>query len=881
MSPLRFTAIAICALLGCGPLVVSSQPSPATGPEVPSLRLPEGARPLSYHLALTVVPGAAKAAGEITIDVVLSRPHPVLWLNAEALNVSSAVTDAVGVKASLLGAHDPFVGLAFDPPLPAGRHRLTLVFEAEQSRNSSRGLFTMEQDGAWYTMTQFEPTSARRAFPCFDEPAYKVPWTLSLTVPRDVVAVANTPVAAVTDLPDGMKIVRFEATRPLPSYLVAFAVGPWEFVDLGRIGMQPTPTRIVVPRGRAGETGFVAGAYPELFARIERWFGIAHPYPKLDHIAIPLNVPFAMENAGLVTYGEWVLLAKPEASSPRFRRVASGIGAHEIAHQWFGNLVTPTWWDDIWLNEAFATWFAEKMVSQWHPDWERGSRRVVERAEAMEADARASARQIREPIRASGDIKNAFDGITYQKGATVIAMFEGWIGEPAFRRAVQRYLAAHQDGNATVQDFLSALSKASGHPVDRAFSTFLDQNGMPQVAVALDCSGHGAKLTLTQQRYATLGARPATGARWQIPVCVKYGTNNGPAQACTLLSDASATMRIGGSCPSYVFANAGGRGYYLPDYRGDLLARLAANRGALTVAESASLIYDLRPLVSSGAITAAQALAWVQAGARGGQRQEVVAAIEVATFIRDIVVGPDEQASFQAFVRTVFGPRARRLGFAPSAGESDDDQLLRRALLRFAGPYDPEIAEEARRLALAWTRDRSTIDPALTEIVLVIAARTGDAALFDALLVEARTTTKLSDRRDLLVALFSFGEPALARRGQALLLDPGLDIRDLVSAHWGSLRSSPPEPYSQEFLVAHFDAYAKRVSADQPATWPFFAQGLCSADARSEVEAFWRGRTARYPGAERNVSQTLDAIEICSQVRAAQQPSARAYLAKP
>ncbi len=350
--------LALIASAWSAPTVAQSAPDPAP----PALRLPDGARPLRYALTLTVVPGAEKAPGEIAIDLELDREHALLWLHADALTVTRATVAGGSSSIRVLSGHDQLVGLGFDPPLAAGRHRLTLSYEAEQSRNSTRGIFASQHAGAWYAMTHFEPTSARRAFPCFDEPSFKVPWQLTLRVPQDLVAFSNTPGIDEADTEPGMKRVQFRETRPLPSYLVAFAVGAWESVDLGRAGMQPTPMRVIVPKGRKADTAFAAGAYPPIFEQTERWFGIPHPYEKLDHIAIPLSVGFAMENAGLITYGAPTLLATPRATSPRFRRGAANIGAHEIAHQWFGNLVSPAWWDDLWLNEAFATWFAEKIV---------------------------------------------------------------------------------------------------------------------------------------------------------------------------------------------------------------------------------------------------------------------------------------------------------------------------------------------------------------------------------------------------------------------------------------------------------------------------------------------------------------------------------------
>jgi alanyl aminopeptidase len=405
---------------------------------------------------------------------------------------------------------------------------------------------------------------------------------LTLRVPRDMVAGSNTPVVAESDDEGARKIVRFAATDPLPSYLVAFAVGHWETVSAGTLGKRSTPMSLIAPRGKKAALAFGAHAFPELFALEERWFGIDYPFAKLDHIAIPLGVRFAMENAGLITYGAPILL-QPATATPAFRHAAANIGAHEMAHQWFGNLVTMQWWDDIWLNEAFATWFAEKMVDAWRPAYERGTGRVHARAHAMETDRLVSARRIRQPIVVRGDIFNAFDSITYQKGATVIGMFEGWVGDEPFRRGVRSYLDQHRYGSATVRDFLDALGAASGRPVAPAFATFLDQNGVPEVSVALACTNGRARLSLEQRRYAAQETSAAE-QRWQIPVCARYGSGSASRTACTLLAGREGSLDLGSGCPAFIVANAGGRGYYLPAYSADLLARLARHRAALTSA---------------------------------------------------------------------------------------------------------------------------------------------------------------------------------------------------------------------------------------------------------------------------------------------------------
>ncbi len=550
--------------------------------------------------------------------------------------------------------------------------------------------------------------------------------------------------------------------------------------------------------------------------------------------------------------------------------VSANVGAHEMAHQWFGNMVTTAWWDDIWLNEAFATWFADKMVDLWQPNYERGAGRSEERAEAIAEDMLTSARRIREPINSRGDILNAFDSITYQKGATVIGMFEGWIGEEPFRRGVRRYLESRRDGNATVDDFLGALGTASNRPIAPAFSTFLDQNGVPQVEVKLQCAAGGVKLALSQHRLTPLGVADASDQRWQIPVCVRYGKGATTRQSCTLLAEKSTTLALPGSCPTFVFANAGGRGYYVANYHDGLLARLATDRNALSPSEYASLLYDIRALIRAGSLSGAQALEWVRAAGSSHDRHVVIAAIELATFVRDTLVDGADRAQFAAFVRQVFGDRARALGYAPRFGESDDDQLLRRSVIRFVAPEDPKLAAEARRLAIEWIGDRKAIDPGMVDSVLIIAAQTGDAKTFDALLAEAKATSEGLDRRNLIVALLAFTDPTLARRGMGVMLDPAFDIRESGTALWISSHSIPPRRDTQDFIAANFDAMAMRVSRDTPGYWPSFAAGLCSERDRADVESFWRDRIVNYAGGERTLKQALEQIQQCAGLRAAQ-----------
>jgi alanyl aminopeptidase len=329
-----------------------------------------------------------------------------------------------------------------------------------------------------------------------------------------------------------------------------------------------------------------------------------------------------------------------------------------------------------------------------------------------------------------------------------------------------------------------------------------------------------------------------------------------------------------------VFANAGGRGYYVADYRDQLLAQLAADRNALSPSEYASLLYDMRALVRAGSLNAAQALEWVRAAGGSRDRHVVSAAIELATFVRDTLVGDAERAQFAAFVREVFGDRARALGYAPRLNESDDDQLVRRSVIRFVAPDDLKLAAEARRLAIAWIGDRKAIDPGMVDSVLIVAAQSGDVATFDALLAEAKATSDGLDRRNLVIALLAFTDPTLARRGLGVMLDPVFDIRESGTALWISSNSIPPRRDTHDFIAANFDAMAKRVPPDTPGSWPYYAAGLCSEKDRADVETFWRDRIANYAGGARTLKQALEQIQLCAELRATQEQAVAAFLAR-
>ena len=343
----------------------------SAAPAPPSLRLPDSVVPTRYRVELTLDPDKATFSGSIAIAVNVRQAVEVVWLNASGITIENASLQA-GTKTfaakSLAGGSD-FIGLQFESQLPLGPAEIKIRYAGTVRQQNTSGVFEMEDNGNKYLYTQFEPTDARGAFPCFDEPSYKVPWQLTLNVPQSDTAVSNT--APVNEQTQGdRKILTFGETKPLPGYLVAFAVGPLEFVDAGKAGTNHIPVRIVTPKGHAGEARYAAEVTATIITRLEDYFGIPFPYDKSDQVAIPVTFGFgAMENAGMVTYGQTIILAKPDQDTESRHRLYASVAAHELAHQWFGDLVTTAWWNDIWLNEAFASWMEQKLIAEWKPEW--------------------------------------------------------------------------------------------------------------------------------------------------------------------------------------------------------------------------------------------------------------------------------------------------------------------------------------------------------------------------------------------------------------------------------------------------------------------------------------------------------------------------------
>jgi alanyl aminopeptidase len=873
-------------LLASGSLLLAGDVAPAATP--PTLRLGDAARPVRYAAELTVVPSAQTFTGAIDIDMILKAQTSLLWLNGSSLKLKEAKLTAHGetIAARVVPGGDDFIGFAFERAAPAGPARLHVTYEGELSRRETSGLFRQQEGGEWYAFSQFESTDARRAFPCFDEPSYKVPWQLTLVVKKEHVAVSNTPILSVEERPEGMKAVTFAETRPLPSYLVALGVGPFDVVDAGRAGRKSTPLRVIAPKGRGDQARYAAEAIPRLLTQLEDYFDIPYPYEKLDSLAVPFTAGFwAMENAGLITYNAAGLLAKPEDTTSAFKRGFAETAAHEMGHQWFGDLVTMAWWDDTWLNESFASWVEGRIIGGFEPEWDAAVERVRSRSGIMNADALVAARRIRQPIQTRDDIVNAFDGITYQKGQAVLAMFERWLGEDAFRRGVRRYLASHQWGNATSADFLSALAAEGGPQVAPAFSTFLDQPGVPFVTVERRCeAGAPPKLLLSQKRLLPQGSRGSSDETWHVPVCVRYRVGGKESRSCTLLAEKQGTFVLdrAGGCPDWLLANDGETGYYRVLYQGDLLRRLLDGDKELALAERVGVFMDVAALARTGDLRMGEVLDMAASFAHDPSPYVVEATAGTVEGLYDHLVPPEMRPNLARFIQATYGEGARTLGFTPRPGEADAQRELRRTLLAVVGGpgADKALRTEARRRVLAWLDDRKAIDSDVLTVTLVLAAEDGDRTLFDRLRAEIKRSQDRRERGRLFDALGAFRSPEIVPVALALVLSDEFEPIESVRI----LRESLGDPATREaayaFLKEHFDAIVARLPRESRVGLAAVGGAFCDAQHRSDLEAFLRARIEGVPGGPRILAQALERMDLCIAFKRAQEPSVVEFLGR-
>jgi alanyl aminopeptidase len=574
--------------LACGTLVAAS----VFGQ---SFYLSNDVVPRKETVQLTIDPTRETFEGFVSIDVELRAPASTIWLNAKNLTIGSAfIAEGDTVRpAEVIRSSNERIGIFGGER--TGPVAIQINYQGRLDDKALSGPYRRKVEGEWYAYTTFAPIEARRAFPCFDEPRFKTPWDISIRVKREHKVFSNGRQISESEEPNGWKLVEFATTEPLPAEMVAFAVGPFDVYDGGVAG-QGTPVRVITAKGHAAEGHAAAQATAAILRPLEAYTGIPYAFGKLDHLALPAGAFGAVENPGLITYRMRNLLIPPNQENATFTRALRALQAHEIGHQWFGNLVTQASWDDVWLSEGFATWISAKMMDQELPPERVHLAAIAARERMMAVDYSARSRPVRIAINSRDTARDVYNRVVYEKGAAILLMLEGWMGEDRFRDGLRAYLNEHRFGTATTDDLVAALRTASGNDPSRVLNTFLKTTGVPELSGQLLC-----------ERDSAPRLRVTKSSPGSVPVCWRADR---VASSCTVLEGPSTEIALptGTACPAWFYLNSGGTGYYRTHWTRLSEAPMQA-LSELSGAERLTLVYDLRFSKNASALAALARLA--------------------------------------------------------------------------------------------------------------------------------------------------------------------------------------------------------------------------------------------------------------------------------
>ncbi len=779
-------------------------------------RLSKDVIPAHYKLEFDLDPAQNTFGGRAEIDLTVRQPVSALVLQANELTaVSATLVSESGATRNITVTPDKENHLwrlswnSRDLLVP-GKWRLRIEYQGKVERRG-QGLFRVEyrtgtqsETSSRMLATQFEPTHARAVFPSFDEPAFRATFDIAITAPASFEAVSNMPITAQMLLPDGRRRTEFARTPSMPTYLVALSVGEFDSLTDTIDGV---PLRILTARGRSHEARYAMDVTKLLLAYFRDYFGIPYMLPKLDQLAIPGVRNGAMEDWGAISYNENLLLFDPKRSPQRQQQIIFNLIAHEIAHQWFGNLVTAAWWDDIWLNEAFATWMAAKAQHHFNPAWGVRVRERLYREEALELDAGKATRAVADPPPHETAIWEVFDRITYAKGGAVLGMFEAQLGETVFRDGLRSYLAVHRYSNATADDLWFHLSRVAGQDISLLIGDWVRQRGFPLLTVSAVCSGGRTRVGLSQQRFTSQRLHELF-AMWQVPVVV----NAGPHSKRLILAREAMHIDFPGCVP--VVANGGDTGYYRVQYDAANMARLRAAYLQLPATERIGLVADTMALASSGRIGFAEYFRLLEAmrDERDGAVWQQV--IEGLTYLDGVFAGTPAQIAVRAYGRSLLIPVLQRVGWQP--GERDDAGTLRirNALIDTLGRFDdPDTNQRASALFAGSVATAAVpIDPSIRSGVIRTAARSADAATFEILRRLLRETSNQEDNFLFGGALILVRDPRLVYRILELALT---DEWTPGSASWylrnvGATSGHPT--LARDFILQNFDQVLVKAS---------------------------------------------------------------------
>ena len=856
------------ALLALGTLA-----SPALAQRLPGAVIPE-------NYTLWFAPDFQKDSfrGRETIRVQLKVATTAITLHAAEIEFGELTIAAGGRTQTArvsLDAKAETATLTVPQQMPAGPATIQIAYTGILN-DKLRGFYLSRANGRKYAVTQMEPTDARRAFPSFDEPVYKATFDISLMIDAGDTAISNGRQVSDTPGPEaGKHTLTFAATPRMSTYLVAMVVGDFVCRDGSA---DDIPVRVCSTPDKRALTGFALDAAQQELKFYNGYTGIRYPFGKLDIIAVPDFAAGAMENAGAITFRERLLLVDPERASLGARKRVAGIISHEIAHMWFGDLVTMKWWDDIWLNEGFATWMASKPLADWRPEWRVELDDASDTQVALSLDALRSTRPIRTEVETPEEINEVFDPIAYEKTAAVLRMLESYVGAESFRNAVGSYLKKYSYSNAAGEDFWTEVTRVTGRPVDRIMKSYVQQPGAPVVSLRATCASDSTQLTLGQARFAGTPGATAPPQTWTIPACVQ--PLPGGETQCQILERREQTASMN-RCTANVIANDESRGYYFSDYTPDAIRALARTaRSALSPVERIGVLGDEWWMVRSGRHDIGVYLDFAGSLADDDTPAVIDAVGDRLVTTGNYVVSAMQQPRFQEWIRSRFGPAMAALGLPGDPRDSDDLHSRRGVLLELVGVVgnDTAVRVRARELATKYIADRTSLAGTLAPTVLQVGAVAGDAALYSQYIAQLeRTAADPDEYYRFFNALSWFHDPALTTRTLEMSISPGVRTQDTGTLIAGLLARPWSRDAAWEFTKTNWPTLTQRLGTFQGIPTIIGALGaFCSVDKAREVKEFFAKNPM--PSAERTLQQSIERIENCAALVQRQSPAIGAWL---
>lgn len=836
-------------------------------------KLPKQVVPEEYAVRIATDIEKRKFTGSETVKLNVREPVRQLVLNALEIKITKAAVDGKVIPAAdiKLDAKQETLTLALPSELPAGPHNLELEFAGKINQQGQGLYFAPYQEqgtGAKKVMlgTQFEATDARRFFPCWDEPSFRAKFQLTAVVPENFTAMSNMPIEKETKVAGG-KEIRFAATPPMASYLNVFCAGELDAITARK---SDVTHGVIATKGKAEMGRYALESSQQILDYMNDYFGIPYPLPKLDHIAVPGGFGGAMENWGGITYYESRLLFDPEKSSAETKQGIYEVIAHETAHMWFGDLVTMAWWDNLWLNEGFASWMGTKCTAKFNPDWETWLSKNVPRDPtrrhgigkegAMEGDARSTTHPIQQPVATEAEANSSFDDITYRKGLAFIRMLESFLGEDVFREGLRKYMAAHKLSNSTTADLWNALSDASGKPVAEIAAAWTEQPGFPVLKVARDSAD---KITLTQERF-TVHFEKAPPLEWKIPLT--YAVPGEPATESLLMTSKSMELP-NSSGERAVKLNVDGAGNYRVQYDDASWKLLLAELPKLSSSDRVNLMSDAWALVQANRTPLSLYLGLIEKLPDKTELAEREQIIHVFDFISRLLVGQPQRDQFQKYARSILRPSFDQVGWEPKTGEPAKIGSLRASLIAALGNLDDkEIVAGCRERFQKYLADPKSLPPDLRAPVLAVVGRYADEATWKKLHELGLKTTSIEEKQNYYDALASAIDPKLAAKTLEISLGDELPTSRATYLVAKVARQSERPDVAWTFAKAHMKqllAKADALAANSyaPGLFTFFSD----AARITELERY--AKSDLPPTSAKDVAKAVDEIGFRAEIK--------------